>query len=235
MDPDKIVQFFTQYAAEWSQTTIATLISPTIRFQPTHVGDGGLGGISSGKKTKHKAWLNPRLLVYAIFSIVLGLLINSLIPGREKVPDLLTAVIVIFVYWLFAGSLLHLACRLLRGRGTYVDTLSVLFQVFATLYVSTSFLTLLGTLFLVFPPTAGMVEKIPVLGRLFVDSPPLLFFMISAALNLIYVPLAMKAVHAFGWGKTLIVGALPPVFVGIAYVIFEVLGFFMMGAPPQFP
>ena len=57
---------------------------------------------------------------------------NALIPGVKTSPDITTliSIIVIIGYWFLSGTILHWFCKLLRGRGSYLYTLSISIQVF---------------------------------------------------------------------------------------------------------
>jgi len=208
MDPNKVIKFLTEHISDWSRITLLTLFKPIARFEFVPVGAEGATSVIGGVQTERQLWLHPKLLVFALLSIVLGLFINALIPNREPGPELIASVVIVFIYWLVSGSFLHLVCLLLRGKGKYLETLSVIIQVSATLYVITSFMALLLSLFLLFPIAASVISKIPVFGELFTEEPVFVFFLIGTILSIIYVPLSMKSVHKFGWGRTVLIAIL---------------------------
>jgi hypothetical protein len=200
MDPSKLLKFFVDNFIGWSRVTLLTLARPVSRFELTLIDDLPKQ-IAPEARNEQQLWLNPRLLAFAVISIILGVTINSLIPGRKSGPDLFTTVTVILVYWLVCGTLLHVVCLLLQGTGRYLDTLSVSIQVFATIYVIASFLSLLGAAVLSFGAISEFIWRLPI-GRKFVLKPVLLFFLIGNLLLFIYLPLAMKSVHKFGWARS---------------------------------
>ena len=97
IDPEKGIKFLTEHAADWSRITLLTLIKPIARFELVQVGAEGTTSVIGRVQTARQLWLNPKLFVFALLSIVLGLLINALIPGRKPGPELLTSVIFIFI------------------------------------------------------------------------------------------------------------------------------------------
>jgi hypothetical protein len=229
MDPEKVIKLLTDHAADWSRITLLTLIKPIARFELIPVGAGRATNVIGHVQTERQLWLHPKLLVYAILSIVLGLLVNALIPGKKPGPELLASVVIIFIYWLVGGSFLHLVCLLLRGKGKYLETLSVTIQVSATLYVINSFLAFLVALLLVLPPVANVVKSIPFYGHVFTEEPVFVFYLIGTILSLIYLPLSMKPVHKFGWVRTMIIAMLPLLTVWLNLAIYKQSGLFIDG------
>ena len=102
------------------------------------------------KKAASEYQLDSKLLVFAVISVFVGTTVNALIPGVKTSPDITTliSIIVIIGYWFLSGTILHWFCKLLRGRGSYLYTLSISIQVFLILYVLSSFITVLVSSFL---------------------------------------------------------------------------------------
>ena len=117
MYPEKTLKFLAEHLADWSRVTLLTLAKPIARFDPAAVSTGTITRIVGHGNDERQLWIHPKLISFAIFSIVIGLSINSVIPGRTPAADLLPSVILIVVYWLMYGSILHLLCRLLTGKG----------------------------------------------------------------------------------------------------------------------
>lgn len=150
-------------------------------------------------------WLSPRLLSFAVFSVILGTTINSLLPNRVPGPQLFVTVSLVLISWFSHASCLHLICRALRGSGHYIETLSVSLQLFATIYVVSSFLSLVAATVISTPTFYVVTERIPFIGGLLVGEPALLFFLIGALLHSIYIPLSLQPVHKFGWLRVSII------------------------------
>lgn len=209
MDLAKIVEFAEQNVAGWTWVARQTLIRPVARFEFTYVTGAGFAETVGPIKDERQLWLHPRLIAYAIISIILGQLIERLIPGKRPDVDLWNAVVFLIVYLLVNGTALHVFCRLLRGRGKYIETLSVILQVSATLYVLCSFITVLIVPFLGFTIVAESLKTIPCCGILMIEQPAFIFSVISALFSAIYIPMALKSVHKFGWIRTSILCMLP--------------------------
>ena len=124
-------------------------------------------------------------------------------------------IIVIIGYWFLSGTILHWFCKLLRGRASYLYTLSISIQVFSVLYVLSSFITVLVSAFL-------SIEKIYTWGQKLAEGndvggfiefiiayiiayPTYSYFIIEGVLLAIYVPIAIRHVHRFGWFRLLLV------------------------------
>jgi hypothetical protein len=196
MDYGQVIKFFEENFYEWSRVALLTLARPVSRFKLTPINP-----VAPGASTKQDLWLNPKLLAFAAISIILGITINALIPGRKAGPNLFTTVTVILAYWIAGGSLLYIICRSLKGSGRYLDTLSVCIQVYGTIYVVGSFLSLLGAVILRSEAISGIARKLFVL-REFVKEPILIFFFVCDLLLSIYLPMAMKPVHEFDRSRT---------------------------------
>jgi hypothetical protein len=197
MEPDKVLKLLTEHVSDWWQTTCLTLLRPISRFELVPAAPASSVASIHGVDAEQRQWLDPKLLVFAVVSIVLGLSLNALLPKRVVGPQLLPSVLVVFLFWALCGSALYLLCRLLGGTGTYLQTLTITLQVSATLYVTASFLSLLAV-------PLVLLRTDNVLG---VQLPVALFFLISTVLTAIYIPLGMKRLHRFGWGRTALLSA----------------------------
>ncbi len=227
MDPGKTFKFLVDYAVDWSRVTFMTIVKPISRFELVTVGADETVRVIGNIKSERQLWLNPKLLGYSFLSIILGLTINALIPNKSQGPDLLASVIIIFIYWFAACSVLHLFCIILRGTGKYLETLSVGIQVSSTLYVVISFLTFVIASLLVIPNTSEFVKQIPMIGELLTKEPAYVFFVIGTLLSMVYVPLSMKSVHKFGWIRTIMVAVIPPLTVWLPVIVYMQSGLLM--------
>jgi hypothetical protein len=97
MDFDGLLRFFTDYFIGWSRVTLLTLARPISRFELTPANDLFNANIAQGDSSEQQLWLSQRLLTFAVVSIVLGITINALIPGRMAGPGMFTTVAVILV------------------------------------------------------------------------------------------------------------------------------------------
>jgi len=232
MDIEKLIVFLRDNVAEFVEVTARTMVRPVGRFQLVPSGAAAEANPLARAPTQRELWLNPKLLVFAAISIVLGTTLTDLVPGRSDSPDLLPTVAFVTIWWFIGGSVTHAVCRVLRGAGSYLETVSVYMQVLATLYVVISFLTLIAS-------TAAQVEivqrgvrLVPILGALLLDEPIYFFFVFQTILGLAYVPLAMKAVHRFGWIRTVTLALLPVLTIWVSVWIFDTIGILPTGWGP---
>lgn len=155
-----------------------------------------------------------------MLSVVLGIAMNSLLPNRLPGPDLLAALAIVLGYWFVYGSFLHLVCWALRGSGHYLETLSVSIQVLATLYVVTSFFSLLAVAVISIPNVGALIGRLPFIGEPVVDEPPLIFFLLGTLALSIYMPLSLRAVHKFGWLRTAVIFLIPYLLVWLSILFY---------------
>ena len=226
MDPEKILKFLTENIAEFFKVSVDTLVRPVAKFQLVPVASMAESPLipNAGSDSGAKPWLHPRLFAFATVSVIFGNMLNNLIPNRRTGPDLFVTVVITLIYWFVYSSGLHLFCRVLRGRGQYVDTLAVSIQVLATLFVVASVLTLGLSLLTQLPVMARLIIRIPLIGDILYEEPAFFFFGIQALLLAVYLPLALKHVHGFGWIRQLLIGILPFITMWFGVIPFVMLG-----------
>jgi hypothetical protein len=113
VDLEKILKFITQNLPEFFEVLVATLIHPVARFQlaSSTIFPSPSGIVTKGIRPEGATWLDPKLFAFAAVSIVIGTMINDLIPGRRKGPDLFANVIVLLTLWFFCSTGLHILCK----------------------------------------------------------------------------------------------------------------------------
>jgi len=227
MDAVKIIKFFTENVIEWTRITVQTIVNPISRFRLVELPSNATTKIIA-PKTERELWLNPKLLVYTVVSIVLGLTINALIPDRDAGPDLFQSVVVVFVYWIIGCSLLYKFCRLLGGRGTYSETLSVLLQVTGSLYVLSSFLSLLMAVPISLLFSDETLNSIN-FGFLSIPYTVAGFFVINGILHFIYYPITLKPVHKLGWKQVFLIWVFLLFLYLIQLYVYQVFGILIGG------
>lgn len=198
MDLDKILKFFAENLVDWSRVTYLTLVHPISRFEPVTTSEWNTQSLVDTFRSERQLWLSPRLLTFAVFSVIVGTTINGLLPNRIPGPQHFVVVAVVLSSWFFHASYLHLLCKMLRGSGSYLETLSVSVQVFATIYVVSSFLSLIAGTIVLMPYVSNTIKKVYFIGELIVSEPALLFFIILALLQSLYIPMSLRHVHKFG-------------------------------------
>jgi hypothetical protein len=197
-----------EYLTEWLRITLLTLRNPVMRFELVATSAAPSPVIVQGSNVKSNVWLDPKLISYALLSISIGVVMNNLLPDRIPGPGLVKELVIMLILWVAYGSLLFVVCSyLLKGKASYLETLSVSIQVLATIYVATSFISLIGAILLSDHTTAAI--RIPFIGWSSISKSVLFFFILWAFLSAIYVSLSMKAIHRFGWFRTLLLAVLP--------------------------
>ena len=228
MDLDKIVDFITKHAAEQSSGIVRTLYRPTAIFQPVHVPSGQPSGAvftaegtaaSDGITSERPA---PEVLVFFAINLVLGTVVNKLIPGRRDGPDILATMCFSFGLAFFASLILHIFCKMLAGRGSFWMTFCAYLQVSSTVFVVSSFCALFWGSITKPPQITEFLDRysstLAFLGR----NPISVFFIAQVLLLGIYLPLVLVSVHRFGFWKSAIVGwtfvTLSVIFSGLVYI-----------------
>lgn len=208
MDPEKILKFVAENIAEFFEVMVRTLVHPVAHFQTLSTAPASVGA-TEGIQGQPR-WFNPKLFAFAGVSIIIGTIIIRLIPdSRDEIdrappPELLATVVVTLVIWFAYSTGIHLLCKVLRGKGTYAETMAVSIQLLATLFVVASTLTL-GLATLDIQPGTDISGP-----QLLLDHPVLFFFFcIEAMLLAVYLPLALKRIHAFGWVRQVCISITP--------------------------
>ena len=138
LDLEKAAKFVSDHAASYVAEFTGALARPSLvtpgvaSLPPGHsVGLRPAGG-----------QLSPSLMVFVLFSIVLGATLNSLIPKTQTAPGMTTTLVVVSVWWLSYGSVVHGFCKSIGGIGSYVETLASTLRVSAAIYVVDGFVAL---------------------------------------------------------------------------------------------
>jgi len=180
------------------------------------------------KKTASDSHLEPKLLVFAVISVFVGTTVNALIPGVKTSPDITTLmfIIVIIGYWFLSGTILHWFCKLLRGRGFYLYTLSISIQFFFSSLCFRQFHS--GSSFNFFLSIEEIYTWGQKLGK-FMESiiaySPSSYFIIQGILPAIYVPIAIRNVHRFGWFRLLLVMVFTTFHIPVSIMFYTVHNF----------
>ncbi len=227
MDPEKVFKFLADNLADWTRVFTLTLISPQVQFQTVEVAREP-GSLALGEKGEAPRWLSTRLIGFVGLSVLLGFAMNSLLRKRPATPDLLPAAVTVIMVWFFYATAAHLFCVAMRGRGRYLETLNAALQVLASIYVAVSFLTLAISSIATQPAVSKRVGMAPVLDKILIQDPALLFFSAGTFLLSIYIPIALRAVHRFGWVRTGAVGLLPYAMVMIWVQMHRYTGIFFL-------
>src|SRR5688500_18512188 len=107
MDIEKPIKFIIDSLSEYVNALIKTLARSGLLFPP-----------KGGK-------LSRKLISFTTLSIIIGLLIQSMIPHRQPQDYVLfpTTIIIITLIWLIYAGILHLICKILGANGSSVRTI----------------------------------------------------------------------------------------------------------------
>lgn len=234
MDFEKLLKFSTEYLSDYFWVFAETLRSPILRFRPLLTPRDGQSATALASRpgvTAAGPRLNPKLLSFVFISIFVGLTINALIPERKVGKDFVTTAVIVLAYWLFFSCVTHWVCRLLRGRGTFVETLSVSLQLFAVLYVVSSFAAFIWGVLVAIPQLSTPIASLCPSAELLVKKPFFMYFIFQFVILAIYLPIALKHVHGFGWLRQLVLAVswviVIPVWNVVTYQWFEIPIFFL--------
>ncbi len=216
-----IISFVEKYLSEYARVFLKTLAHPIAQFRPLGATATKDIPVKSHNTTVISGAVSrPELLVFILISIFLGSTINSFVPARKYSGDIIGQVVVISFCWLFFAVFTHTLCRIFRGKAEFQQTLWVSLQVFAMLFVVSSFVNLVGGVFVRHPQVSSLLVSAGRLGDSIANNPVYIYFIAQFALLNIYLPLAIKELHGFGWVKPIVIGitlALFWVIFGIAF------------------
>jgi uncharacterized protein YhhL (DUF1145 family) len=204
MDFEALQKFAVANFALYFSVTVDTLTSPGLHFAPVAVQTSGQEtGLPASRVGSQ---LNPQLVGFAVLSMFLGLTLNSVINKRLEGEHLFVIEVVGLLFWGLYAALVHLLCKLARGHGSFLDTVSVTIQIFATLYIVCSLLATTLAMIILLKPVKSFVAGLGSIGELVAENPVVLFFLFNTVLLMIYLPIGLKPVHGFNVLQQIAVG-----------------------------
>ena len=223
MDIEKLLKWGTEYLSDYVAVFVVTLRSPTSRFQPIVALDeqSRLASPTTIPSSYAGPNLNPKLFGFLIISVFLGATLNSLVPRRPASPDVATTLVVTLVIWFVYSVTVYVMCKVLRGKASFWETVSVALQLLAVIYVVGNFVAFVwGVLaqLSIFRTVSN-----PVLALL-VQNPIFIYYIIQFALMFVYLPIAIKNLQGFGVGRQILVTIIP-----IFWTLFAAVGFLESG------
>jgi hypothetical protein len=200
----EFIEIATEYFSDYVWIFFETLRSPKLLFQPLQkpVEQQITVTSSTASPTERDFILNHKLWSFVLINIFIGSIINALIPGRKELPGFPTIAVTVMLYWFLYSSVIHLICRLFKGRGSYAQTLSVGLQLLGVIHVLSSFAALLWGMLVTDTPIGGFIGTLGYVAVWLADNPIYMYFIFQFGLLCIYVPLAARKVHRFKWWST---------------------------------
>jgi hypothetical protein len=205
MDIDNIFKFATETFSDYFTGLGQTILGQPF-FQPVAAPSAtGHSGIRSEPRRSDR--LQPALFGFVVLSIFFGIALEAVRNKEMNKEDLAPIVVFLIISWLVYGSFTYGVCRLLRGSGSFLATISMMLQLLSTVFVISSF----GSLCLFAASTAivkfahfhsSLLDQLIQPGFGF-------YYIIHVILLLIYVPLLMRRIHGFGVVKTIVLFFIP--------------------------
>jgi Yip1 domain len=214
MDIDGLQKFAVANFSQYFSVTIDTLTKPGLHFASVAVDTSGQQTTVAKSRTGRQ--LDPQLVGFAVLSMFLGLTLNTFLSKRPDIKDMLIIETVGVLLWFLYAAIVYLLCKIFRGKGKFLETVSVTIQIFATLYVVCSAVTVVMAMFVMLKPVKSFVMGLGTIGELVGENPLVLFFLVHTLLFMIYLPMGLKPVHRFNLLQQIMVG----IFAG-ALILFQ--------------
>lgn len=195
LDFDKLQEYAVANFSQYLRVTVNTLTHPGMHFAPLAVHEDGkevtLPADAAG------SLLNPQLVGFAVLSMFLGLTMNSLITKMPDRKDFFVIEVVGLLFWVLYAAIVHLICKIFRGTGSFLETVSVTIQIFATLYVVCSSVATTLSMIVLVKPVNHWLSSRGEIAEMIANYPVTFFFLIHTILLMIYLPRGLKPIHNF--------------------------------------
>lgn len=201
-----VMSFVEKHLAEYTGVFVRTLVHPIARFQPLQTNSiNNMPGKTQDLPATGGTGSRLQLAAFVLISIFLGSIINSFVPARKYSNDIVGKIVVLSFFWIFLVAYMHPLCRIFRGKADLMQTLWVSLQVFAPLFLVSSLINLVGGVFVMHPRVASFLVSTGRLGNSIAHNPVYIYFLVHYAFLNVYLPLALKAIHGFGWISTIMI------------------------------
>ncbi|TWA97529.1 hypothetical protein [Bradyrhizobium stylosanthis] len=182
MDLEKITKFAESYGRDYILMVLGILWGAPAAY---------VGASSSEVSTEaDRNPLDPRLLSFAVISILAGMLIYATAIGEDlKLSEIsLPSLLLIIPMWMFTAAVMHPIARLFGSDRGYLDTFAVCLRVMPTAFMLSSVICLIASL-LVLPYFPELKSILHTAGT---------FLVFQLMILIVYFPLAMKRIHQTG-------------------------------------
>ena len=212
MDINKLIDWGTEYFTEYLSAFFSTLQHPTLHFPPVQQLVEQQSIIIPGHTPRSgEDRLNPRLYTYLIISIFIGSTLNSIIPQRPSIPEITVTIVVTLAVWIIYSLVTFGVCRLIGGKGKFLETVSLSLQLLATIYVVSNLIALAWG-YIAQTSFLENAERSYLLINSLKEHPVLLYNVIQAILMMLYLPLGIKSLYNFRISRYLITAIVPLTF-----------------------
>jgi len=196
MDIEKLLKFAMDYFSDYFLVLFSTLRSPSLRFQPlieikespNLVIPKNLSSPYVGPK------INPKLFGFMLISIFIGTILNSVVFGQVSSDIFIRNTIVIITVWFLYSLVIFWLCKILRGQGSFADSISISLQLLAVAYVVSNVILFLWEMFIlpiIYPTVSNEFLK------MFIYDPVIFYYAVQFLFIVIYLPVTLKGIHNF--------------------------------------
>ena len=203
-----VTSFVKKHLDEYARGFVKTLVHPIASFQPLQVTPvttipekTRAVSVSPGSGSR------PQLIAFVLMSLILGSAVNSFVPARKYSGPVADDFFVFSILWINVAVYMNILCLFLRGKANIAHALWVMLQVFATTYVVSSFINLVGGVVVLHPAVSSLLVSAGRLGDSIANNSKYIYFLAQLALLHMYLPLAVKAIHGFGWIRTAVIAS----------------------------
>lgn len=233
MDFEKIISFAVNSLSDYFHTLVNTFINPKLAFEsiasPTPESKISLldKPLPSDLKSARKNQINPKLFAFVAVSILIGTTLNTVliktsVPSAEiPVRTYIFSLIFLTLSWFIYSTCIFIACWILRGKGAYIETVSVIIQLLSAIFVASSFANLIFYAMISAPFLKQILIEFGLHSLLELLSFPILFYYLTHTLLLcIYIPIVIKPIHKFGIFRLLLIGILPIIAITVGLAMY---------------
>lgn len=206
MDFDKLYAFASGAFSDYFHVLIRTLAGGRLAFEPIAQG-GELRATVQSKPSKVEYRLNPQLFGFLVLSVVLGVALHSLQTRELDMGAVVISTVLLTLSWILYSSFTFLCCRIIGGRGSYIDTVSMMVQLLATVFVVSSFFSL-GVIAL----AAGLARYGGVDSTILqsiIEDRYWPYYLVHTPLLMVYVPIVLRPIHGFSVSRSLLLLVVP--------------------------
>lgn len=223
MDAEKFLKWGSEYLSEYFYVFFCTLKNPTLQYTPTiNAIESSSTTITHNAPSQSKVSINHKLFIFVIISIFIGATINSILPRRPTSPDIIFTFIITIAVWVVYSTSIFIVARLLKGKKSFLEVLSLILQLLAVIYVISNVSTYLISTISQTSFVNSIIRGKSNILDLYLDHPVFIYYVIQFILIFFYLPQAVKNMFTFGRIRQFIVNIVP--IVGTSLAIFTFWG-----------
>jgi hypothetical protein len=223
MDLKDVFQWAPQYVSRFASVFVDSLSRPKLYFPPVETISPAQG---AADESAQQRWsIDPALITFVIGCIVIGSILNEIVRAiqypSQDIPYLLAVekqglvglvaiITVVSIFWFAFSFTTFVFCKLLGGRGTWLETVSLSLQYLAVNNVVANFLALFWVMIRPTYGGEGFEEGLAFNNFwLWIASyPDRIYFVIQFVLLSVYLTKAIGPIHGFRRARQVVIGIL---------------------------